>query len=151
MNWKRVALATAAAFGAAFVFDILWNAIVLRSVYTAHAELWRPAAELNRMVPLGWAAMLVMTATAGIAFVRLGGRGIRKGLEFACWLAAGSVAGALGIGTLAPWPAAILWGMAVQSSFHMLAVGFAFGRLYRDKASGEETGDTAARHVAHPA
>ncbi len=151
MNWKRIALATAVAFGAAFVFDILWNAIVLRSVYTAHADLWRPAAELNRMVPLGWAAMLIMTLTTGIAFVRLGGRGIRKGLEFACWLSAGSIVGALGIGTLAPWPAAILWGIAVQSTFHLLAMGFAFGRFYHDRNSGEEPGDTAAHRVAHPA
>jgi len=134
MNWKRFTLALVSAFLVATLYDIVLNAVVLRSAFEAGAQYWRPSDELNRLIPLGWLSMGVMFLFFGLLFVRAKGRGLRQGLEFGCWLALASAAGVAGMATLVPWPREILSGMAVQQAGNALLLGVCFGWLYRDRA-----------------
>ena len=132
MNGRRFALALGFAFVAATLFDIVLNGIVLRHAFEAGARYWRPAGELNRLVPIGWLSMLLMFLFFGLLFVRTGRQGLRQGLEFGGWLALAAAAGVAGMATLVPWPGAVLSGMGIQQAGSALLLGASFGWLYRD-------------------
>ena len=134
MNWKRFTLALVCAFLVATLYDILLNAVILRSAFEAGAQYWRSPDELNRLVPFGWLSMLLMFLFFGLLFVRAQRRGLRHGLEFGCWLALAGAAGVTGIATLVPWPREILFGIAVQQAGNALLLGFSLGWFYRDGA-----------------
>jgi hypothetical protein len=136
MNLKRFVLAIAVYFIASTVFDILVNAVLLRQAFIDGARFWRPAAELNRLVWLGWLSLLLIGVFFGILFVRTSWRGTRRGLEFGAWLALSSIAGIAGIASLVPWPTAILVGMAAQQVGNALILGWCLGALYRDQGLG---------------
>jgi|SRR5579862_1161434 len=141
MNWKRFLIAIAFAFVVATAFDILINAVLLRRDWMVTAQCWRPAAELNRLVPLGWAAMLGVMILQSVIFVRAGWRGLRRGLEFGCWLGLAAFVGvAGGMSSMVAWPPKIIIGMALQQVVNSLVTGLSLGWLYRPTGSAEVTG-----------
>lgn len=127
---KKFCVALLSAFFGTLILDILIHAVFLHDVYAASAKYWLPAEQLNRMVPLGWASLLLSQAAFGALYVRLGLRGIRKGLEFGAWIALAKSVGAFGLASLVPWPAAILVGMAAQQVVNGLLIGLCFGKFY---------------------
>ncbi len=133
MNWRRYARALISCFLAVTIFDILWNAVLLRGVYRQTAGYWRPTEELNRLVPLGFLVMLIMIAVTGLLFVRFGGRGVRKGLEFGGLLGLATFVGTLGFVTMVPWPASLIVAMAFQAALNNVLTGLFFGWLYRSQ------------------
>jgi hypothetical protein len=102
MCWKRYFLAFMVAFSLTTVFDILWNAFILRDVFLQNARFWRPPDELNALVPLGWLSTLLVMALMAAAFVRLGGSGLRSGLRFGVFLGLAGAISAYGLATLVP-------------------------------------------------
>lgn len=132
MHWKRYFAALTVALVATFAVDILLNAVLLRDLYKSHQALWLPAEQLNARVPLGLASVALIQAFLGVLFVRIGWRGIRRGLEFAVWLSLAAVAGVAGLASLVPWPTALLVSMAVQQTADNVLLGVVFGWLYRD-------------------
>ena len=131
MNVKRFGLAVGVAIVAAIVADVLINAVVMRQAFVDSARYWLPADELNRRVPLGFAALAGAMACFGMTFVRLGGVGLRAGLEFGLWLAAAACIGVAGLASLVPWPAALLVSMGTQQALNNLILGVSLGLLYR--------------------
>jgi len=131
INWKRYGLALFSCFIVVTVFDILWNAVLLRDVYIQTARFWRPADELNRLVPLGFLILLAMMALMGLVFVRFGGLGIRQGLEFGFLIGLMIFVGSFGLVTMVPWPKSLVAAMAFQSFINNLLTGLFFGWLYK--------------------
>ncbi len=133
MNWKRYALALLSCFLVVTVFDILWNAVLLHDVYTQTAGFWRPTEELNQLVPIGFLIMLVIMALTGLVFVRFGGMGIRRGVEFGVFLGLMTFVGTLGFITMVPWPKSLIAAMAFQGFINNFLTGLFFGWLYQPK------------------
>lgn len=132
MNWKRFVCAVLFAFIVALVLDILLNAVLLRGVWMASVRCWRPVAEMNRLVPLGWLAMLLVITFQSAIFVRAGWEGIGRGLEFGSWLGLASFVGLVGgMASVVSWPMKLILAMAVQQVMNNLVTGFSLGWLYR--------------------
>jgi hypothetical protein len=131
MNWRRFFLALAVTSVLTLAADVVLNAIVFRDVYTRAAPWLLPVHELNRRVPLGWAALLVIVGAFGYMLVRGGWSGLRGGLHFGLVLALASVAGVAGFASLFAWPADLLGAIAVQQVVNGLLLGAAFGVLHR--------------------
>ena len=133
MNWARLIKAVLVAFVAAIAFDILLNAILLRGDWSASVQCWRPQAEMNRLVPLGWGSMLLAMLFQSIVFARTNWRGIGRGLEFGFWLGAAAFVGvAAGINSVVAWPTKLIMGMAIQQLVNNLVMGFSLGWLYHN-------------------
>lgn len=137
-NWKRFALALAAAFFCILVVDILWNAVLLHRTFIETAQYWRPAEELNRLVPLGFLIMLFITGVTGLIFVRLGARGMRRGLELGVLLGVSAFVGTLGFATLVPWPLHLLMAMGFQALLNSIIAGATFGWLYHERTTASD-------------
>jgi hypothetical protein len=132
MKWKRLSMALLFAFVVALLLDIVVNAVLLRKDWVASLECWRPASEMNRLVPLGWGSMLLAMVFQSAIFVRAKWQGIRRGLEFGCWLGlAGFVGIAGGMTSVVAWPARITLGMALQQFINNIVIGYSLGWLYR--------------------
>ena len=132
VNWKRFFGAVFFAFLVATVFDILLNAVMLRSAWAASAQCWRPVGEMNQLVPLGWAAMLLIILVQGALFVRTRWQGMRRGLEFGLWLGLAAFVGiAGGMTSVVSWPMRLIVAMAGQQFVNNLITGFSLGWLYR--------------------
>lgn len=130
MHIKRFVAAVLSAFLASTAFDIWLNAVVLRAEFESAADYWRPASELNRLVPLGWLSMLFMMTASGMLYVRMHRHGLGQGLAFGSWLAVAAVFGVAGIATLVPWPLPLLGGMAIQQAANSLFLGIGLGLIY---------------------
>jgi len=61
MNVKRWLLASLATFAVILVLDMILNMLLLTQLYRQTAAVWRPAPELERLIPLIWVAMAVST------------------------------------------------------------------------------------------
>ena len=133
MNWRRYALALFSCFLVVTVFDILWNAILLHDVYEQTARFWRPSEELNRLVPVGFLIMLGIMALTGFIFIRFGGSGIRRGLEFGFLLGLTAFIGTLAFITMVEWPKSLIAAMAFQAFANNVLTGLFFGWLYHPR------------------
>jgi hypothetical protein len=130
MNWKRFALALFSCFLVVIVFDVLWNAVLLRDVYIQAAQFWRPTDELNRLVPVGFLILLGIMALTGFLFIRFGGAGILRGFEFGFLLGLMAFIGTLALITMVPWPKSLIGAMAFQAFVNIVLTGLFFGWLY---------------------
>jgi hypothetical protein len=133
MHVKSFVAAVSMAVVAALVLDILINAVLMRDAFEASAGHWLPAAELNRRVPIGFAALAGSMVALGAAFVRMGRYGVRAGLEFGAWLALAACAGVAGLYSLVPWPIPMIASMALQQAANNLVLGWCLGRFYRPR------------------
>jgi hypothetical protein len=111
--------------------DVLLNAVMFRTVYRTAAPFLRPSHELNALVPLGWLALVAMTAANGWLFVRSGWRGRRRGIEFGCVLAFTGIAGLAGLASVFSWPISFVAVVAIQQVANGLLLGMVFGSVYR--------------------
>lgn len=74
MSWKRFAAALGLAFLAGLAFDIFLNGVVLLVSFAKAAEYWLPPEQLDRLVPAGWLArLLVMSLEVDFSFEAAGG------------------------------------------------------------------------------
>ena len=136
MKWKRLSVAILCAFVVATLFDILLNAILIRREWMAGAQCWRSTAEMNRLVPLGWASMLLVMIFQSAIFVRSNWQGIRRGLEFGGWLGLAAFVGvAGGMTSIVSWPVTVTLGVALQQVVNNLVIGFSLGWLCRNPSS----------------
>jgi hypothetical protein len=134
MNWRRYLLALAVTSVATLVTDVLLNAVVFREVYTRAAPFLLPPDQLNARIPLGWAALLVITATFGVLFAIARWQGIRDGLRFGALLAVAGIAGVAGLASVFAWPLPLLIAVSAQQTANALLLGAVFGLLYRSNA-----------------
>jgi hypothetical protein len=133
MNWKRFFVAVLVAFVAATILDILLNAVMLRGAWIASAQCWRPPAEMNRLVGLGWASMLFVIVCQSAIFARARWQGLGRGLEFRSWLGIAAFVGvACGISSVVAWPMKLIMSMAIQQLINNLITGCSLGWLYRN-------------------
>jgi hypothetical protein len=138
MSWKRYAVALFSGFVVVVLFDILWNAVLLHDVYVQAARFWLPMEELNRLVPVGFLIMLGIMALSGLLFIRFGGAGILRGLEFGLLLGLTAFVGTLGFITMVPWPKSLIAAMAFQTFANNVLTGLFFGWLYRPRQAQAE-------------
>ncbi len=61
MNKKRWVLASLAAFITAMVLEFIFNTFCLKIAYTEVANLWRPEAEMIRLMPMYWVAAFIVS------------------------------------------------------------------------------------------
>lgn len=131
LNLRSYMMTLAVATAVTLSLDVLLNAVVFRTVYVAAAPYLRPADELNRLVPLGWGALVIIVGSFGWICIRGGWAGWKAGLEFGALLAIASVAGVAGIGSVFRWPAALLGAVAVQQCVNGVVLGLIFGTMYK--------------------
>jgi hypothetical protein len=135
----RFVIAVLVAWLAATVLDFVINALILGTDFKATAGYWRPASELQALVPVGRLAFLVTVVAYGlIARYLLRALNLRSGLALGACLALSAFAGVtLGMYSVVAWPPKMLIAWGLQGALNALLIGAVFGVLCRDKSASE--------------
>ncbi len=135
MNFSRLALAAVSAWGASLVIGFGVNTWLMADIYQAHAQVFRPQAEMN--LPLGFGVQLMAFFAFAYMYAKgyEGTTGTQEGLRF------GVLVGLLVIGFATAWSyvtlpvsgtMGIYW--TVDVLLEMAIYGAIVGLVYRPRA-----------------
>lgn len=135
MNKKRWFWASIVVFIIIFALEYLFNNVCLKNIYLATAHLWRPEAELSRLLPLAWAGYLVMAFFFTFIYAKgyeakpsVLGEGLRYGLVIGLFISV-PTAGMCYIFMPVPLKLAVYW--FIMGMVEFLAAGAAVGLIYK--------------------
>jgi hypothetical protein len=133
MNAKRLVLACVAVFAVMFFYDWLFHEVLLKSLYIATANLWRPPAEMQAhfaWLALGQVALSVMFCVVYATRARAtdrAGAGVAYGLLIALLLSApGFITHAV-----QPMPLRLIAFWAAGRIVQLMIAGAILGAIYR--------------------
>ena len=135
MNLKRWALATGGAFVAIFAAEFLIHQVWLGGFYHAHAQWWRPEAEMKSLMPLMFLAQLSFAALLALVYTKgyeRGKGGAGQGLRF------GLLVGLLLMlpcnlvnHVIYPYPMSLIWSWFAGGLAESALAGAVIGAIYR--------------------
>ena len=136
MNTKRWLLASVAVFVVLAVLDFIIHAVLLQGLYQQTASLWRPMADMQRLMGIFWAGYRVFAAFFVVIYSqgyekdkpRLG-QGFRFGLYVGAML---SVLHGFGWYVILPIPLALSVSWFVATLVESIAMGVAAGLVYHE-------------------
>ncbi len=136
MNTKRWLLASVAVFVVIAVLEFLIHGVLLSDVYRQTASVWRPEAEMQKMMWIFWVGMLVFAPFFALIYVKgyeKGkpglGQGFRYGLYVGIML---SVMHSFGWYVILPIPPALAFYWFVGILVEFIAAGVAAGLVYHE-------------------
>ena len=135
MNLKRFVLATVGAFVTTFVMEFLIHGVWLSPVYKAHAQWWRPEAQMQAMMPLmslaqlSFALLLTLVYAKGYESGKGGvGQGLRFGLMIGALL---TVPNSLMNYVIYPYPSSLIMSWLAAGLLETILAGAVIGALYK--------------------
>ncbi len=135
MNLKRWAQATLGAFVAIFASDLLIHQVWLGKFYKAHAAWWRPAAQMESMMPLMFAAQLTLAALLTLVYAKGyeagkggAGQGFRFGVLIGLLL---MLPCSLMNAVIYPYPMSLIVNWLIGGVTETVLAGTVIGALYR--------------------
>ena len=136
MNTKRWLLASVAVFVVIGALEFLIHGVLLSDVYRQTASVWRPEAEMQKMMWIFWVGMLVFAPFFALIYVKgyeKGkpglGQGFRYGLYVGVML---SVMDSFGWYVILPIPPALAFYWFVGILVEFIAAGVAAGLVYHE-------------------
>lgn len=136
MNTKRWLLASVAVFVVIFVLEFIIHGVLLQGLYQQTASVWRPMAEMQRLMWILWVGYLVLAPLFVFIYTKgyeKGKPGLGQGFRFGLYLGAMlSVLHGFGWYAILPIPLSLsfYWSVAILVEF--IAMGIAAGLIYRD-------------------
>jgi len=137
MNTKRWLLASLAVFVVVTALDFLIHGVLLSGTYRQTASVWRPEAEMQRLMWVFWVGTLVFAPFFVLIYARgyekdkpRLGQGFRFGLYLGAML---SVAHSFGWYVILPVPLALAFYWFVSIFVELIAAGIAASLVYREQ------------------
>ena len=136
MNTKRWLLASVAVLVVVAVLEFLIHGVLLSDLYRQTAAVWRPEAEMQKMMWIFWVGMLVFAPFFALIYVKgyekgkLGlGQGFRYGLYVGVML---SVMHSFGWYVILPIPLALAFYWLLGILVEFIVAGVAAGLVYHE-------------------
>ena len=136
MNAKRWLLASLAVFAVIAALEFLIHGVLLQDLYKQTAAVWRPEAEMQKMMWLFWVGMLVFAPFFALIYVKgyeKGKPGLGQGFRFGLYVGAMlCVMNSFGWYVLLPIPLALAFYWFLSILVEFIAAGVAAGLVYHD-------------------
>lgn len=136
MNKGRWIIASLAVFVVFFALEMLIHGFCLRGIYQQLASVWRPEADMKRLMGLMWvgylffAPVFALIYTKGYEKGKAGvGQGLRYGFLVALLIA---VPSSLGWYVILPIPARLAADWILAGLVEYMAAGLTVGLIYRE-------------------
>ena len=136
MNTKRWLLASVAVFVVVAALEFLIHGVLLSDLYRQTASVWRPEAEMQKMMWIFWVGMLVFAPFFALIYVKgyeQGKSGLGQGFRYGLYVGVMlSVMHSFGWYVMLPIPLALAscWFLAILVEF--IAAGVAAGVVYHE-------------------
>lgn len=135
MNTKRMWYASIAVFLVIFVIEFIVHGVLLDGVYKQTASVWRPQADVEKMMWLFWVGYLIFAPVFVLIYTKgheAGKTGIGQGLRYGVYMGLlTAIPMNLGWYVVLPIPAALAIYWAIAGMVEMIAAGIAVGLVYR--------------------
>jgi hypothetical protein len=136
MNTKRWLLASVAVFVVIFVLEFIIHGVLLQGAYQQTASLWRPLADMQRLMWIMWLGYLVFALFFTFIYTKgyeKGKPGLGQGLRFGFYVGAMlSVLHGFGWYAILPIPLALSFYWFVAVLVESIAMGIAAGLVYHE-------------------
>lgn len=136
MNTKRWLLASVAVFVAIFVLEFIIHGVLLQGVYQQTASLWRPMADMQRLMWIMWLGYLVFALFFTFIYAKgyeKGKPGLGQGFRFGFYVGAMlSVLHGFGWYAILPISLALSFYWFVAILVESIAMGIAAGLVYHE-------------------
>lgn len=135
MDKKRWVLTTVVVAVAVTILEAIFHGVCLKETYAETASIWRPMADMNRLMPLGWLSTLITSFILVYIFHR-GYEGkeprIAEGLRFGLMIGL-FTAIPMSVWTYIMWPVSLFLAASwfVIAMINMLVAGMIIGVMYR--------------------
>jgi hypothetical protein len=136
MNVKRFVMASVAAFVFVFAFEFLLHGILLKNVYEATSNLWRPMGSGTKYMMFMWMSQAGFSAVAAFLFTRhYEAKGIGEGVRFGLYV--GLLLASIEVGTYCylPIPVKLTLAWVVGGLLKGLGTGIAVSLVYKNQAT----------------
>lgn len=136
MNMKRMGYASIAVFVVIFVIELIVNGVLLDGIYKQTASVWRPEADIEKMMWLFWVGYLIF-APVFVTIYAKGyevsksniGQGLRYGIYMGLLIA---IPMNLGWYAVLPIPAVLSVYWMIAGMVEMITAGIVVSLIYRN-------------------
>ena len=136
MNAKRWLLASVAVFVVMFVLEFVVHGVLLHGVYQQTSSVWRPGADIQRLMWIFWVGYLVFALLFAFIYAKgyeKGKPGLGQGFRFGLYVGVMlSVLNGFGWYVILPIPLALAFYWFAAILVESIAMGTAAGLVYRD-------------------
>jgi len=136
MNTKRWLLASAAVVVVIGALEFFIHGVLLQDMYKQTASVWRPEAEMQKMMWVFWAGILVLAPFFALIYVKgyeKGKPGLGQGFRYGLYVGAMlSVMNSFGWYVLLPIPLALAFYWFVAILVEFIVAGIAAGLVYHE-------------------
>jgi hypothetical protein len=136
MNTKRWLLASVAVFVVIAVLEFVIHGMLLTGIYKQTASVWRPEAEMLRLMWIFWVGYLVFAPLFAFIYVKgyeKGKPGLGQGLRFGLYMGVMlSVAHSYAQYVILPIPLVLACYWFAATLVEFIAAGIAAGVVYHD-------------------
>ena len=136
MNTKRWLLASVAVVVVVGVLEFLIHGVILSDMYKQTASVWRSEAEMQKMMWVFWAGILVFASFFALIYVKgyeKGKPGLGQGFRYGLYVGAMlSVMNSFGWYVLLPIPLALAFYWLLATLVEFIVAGIAAGLVYHD-------------------
>lgn len=136
MNMKRMGYASIAVFVVIFVIELIVNGVLLDGIYKQTASVWRPEADIEKMMWLFWVGYLIFAPVFVTIYAKgyeVGKSNIGQGLRYGIYMGL-LIAIPMNLGWYAvlPIPAALSVYWMIAGMVEMIAAGIVVSLIYRN-------------------
>ncbi len=135
MNAKRWLLASIVVLVVVFVLEFVVHGVLLSNIYKQTASVWRPEAEIQKMMWLFWVGYLIFAPVFTLIYVKgyeSGKSGIGQGLRYGTYMGLlTGVAMTFGWYVVLPIPVLLAVYWAIAGFVETVAAGIAAGLTYK--------------------
>ncbi|MBI3570646.1 MAG: hypothetical protein HY082_06030 [Gammaproteobacteria bacterium] len=136
MNTKRMWYASIAVFVVIFIIEFIVNAVLLDGIYKQTASVWRPEADIQKMMWLFWVGYLIFAPVFVRIYItghEIGKNNIGQGLRYGTYMGLLIVIPMnLGWYAVLPIPAALSVYWMIAGMVEMIVAGITVSLIYRN-------------------
>lgn len=134
MNIARLIVSIITVAVVIFLFDFLYHGMMLGKSYADTAEAWRPEEEMMSRMPLQISCYFIISIGFCLAWaLGFGGRGIKVGALYGCFLGIMSIGGVLLNFVFLPIPDQFMLPWAIGGVLSSVIAGIVVALVYKPK------------------
>lgn len=135
MNTKRWLIASVAAFVVVAVLELLINGVLLADLYRQTASVWRPEADIQRLMWLMWVSYAISAGVFTLVYAQgydRGKAGMAQGMRYGAYLGVFLAASiSFGFYAVLPIPGVLPIYWFIGGVIEWVLAGAAVGALYK--------------------
>lgn len=134
INTKRLIFSILAVFAFFFIYDVLYNAMLMKDIFQENSHLWRPKSQQQIQIMWWTIGQFVFSIVFCISYARLfESPCIKRGIEFGIWVGVFMIISVIFDYATMPVPEKVSIFLAIGALIGNTIAGAILGSIYKSK------------------